>query len=176
MEVRKNEVIYLWERKSSIDKTNHIKISSGTNIEPWWEEGHNPSSYFWVFPVRQTQDKTPDNWGGCICCIEDQISIEESIVEDYLFNQFLKPYFDNSIEYYCRVRTYNNKEEITFDWYDYNLYTYDSIRKMAAEMKLYSQQETLTRKESEFYNSLADRLVLMMERNPDWDFITFEGP
>ena len=47
---------------------------------------------------------------------------------------------------------------------------------MAAEMKLYSQQETLTRKESEFYNSLADRLVLMMERNPDWDFITFEGP
>ena len=33
---------------------------------------------------------------------------------DYLYNQFLKPYFDNSIEYSCRVRTYNNKEEITF--------------------------------------------------------------
>lgn len=156
--------------KQIIDKT-----SSGTNIEPWWEEGHNPSSYFWVFPVRQTLDNTPDNWGGCNCCIEDQISIEEGIVEDYLYNQFLKPFFDNSIEYYCRVRTYK-KEEITFDWYDYNLYTYDSIRKMAAEMKLYSQQKTLTRKESDFYNSLADRLVLMMERNPDWDFITFEGP
>ncbi len=151
------------------------KTSSGTNIEPWLEEGHNPSSYFWVFPVRQTQDKTSDNWSGCNCCIEEQISIEEGIVEDYLYNQFLKPFFDNNIEYYCRVRTYN-KEEITFDWYDYNLYTYDTVRKMAAEMKLYSQQKILSKTESEFYSSLADRLVLMMERNPDRDFITFEGP
>ena len=151
------------------------KTSSGTNIEPWWEEGHNPSSYFWVFPVRQTQDKTPDNWGGCKCYIEDQISIEEGVVEDYLYNQFLKPYFDNTIEYSCRVRTYD-KEEISFDWYDYNLYTYETIRKMAAEMKLYSQQKTLSKKESDFYSSLADRLLLMMERQPDWDFITFEGP
>lgn len=151
------------------------KTSSGTNIEPWWEEGHNPGSYFWVFPVRQTQDKTPDNWGGCKCYIEDQISIEEGVVEDYLYNQFLKPYFDNTIEYSCRVRTYD-KEEISFDWYDYNLYTYETIRKMAAEMKLYSNQNSLTKKESDFYSSLADRLLLMMERNPDWDYITFEGP
>ena len=45
---------------------------------------------------------------------------------------------------------------------------------MCKEMKLVAKENSFG--DSEFYDSLADRLLLMMERNPDWDFITFEGP
>lgn len=45
---------------------------------------------------------------------------------------------------------------------------------MAIAMK--SDFNSAEKKESAFYNSLADRLLLMIEREPDWDFITFEGP
>lgn len=47
---------------------------------------------------------------------------------------------------------------------------------MAEEMKVFSEFEFLPQKISEFYKTLADRLLLMMERQPNWDFITFEGP
>ena len=43
-------------------------------------------------------------------------------------------------------------------------------------MKEFSKMEFLSQNAVEFYKTLADRLLLMIERQPDWDFITFEGP
>lgn len=144
-------------------------------LDPWWEEGHNPGSCFWVYPVRQSKDNTPDCWAGCYCCIEDQVSIEEDIVFVYLYHQFLHRHFDTSIEYICGLRC-NSLDDTKFEWYDYNLYSYASVRKIANEMKKFSEMKFLSQKATNFYKSLSDRLLLMMERNPDWDFITFEGP
>jgi hypothetical protein len=43
-------------------------------------------------------------------------------------------------------------------------------------MKEFSKMEFLSQNVVEFYKTLADRLLLMIKRQPDWDFITFEGP
>ncbi len=138
--------------------------------DPYWEEGHNTGSCFWVMPVKQGKDSSEGSW-GCFCCYEEEISIEEDVVMFYLYLQFLKPHFDKSIKYTCK-----NYPEPEFDWWGYNLYTYDTVRKMAEEMKRFATEVDLGKCVSEFYNTLADRLLLMMERQPNWDFITFEGP
>ena len=143
-------------------------------MEPWWEEGHNSSSYFWIMPVRQGKEGDWGDW-GCHCCCKEEISIEEDIVYIYLYHQFLHPHFDTNIEYTCREKEYG-AENIEFDWYGYNLYKYETIRKIAEEMKEFSKMEYLSQKVVEFYKTLADRLLLMIERQPDWDYITFEGP
>lgn len=143
-------------------------------LEPWWEEGHNPSSYFWIMPVKQAKDENSGDW-GCYCCTEEQISIEEDIVASYLYQKFLKPNFDKNIEYTCRKKEFG-KETIEFDWYGYNLYTYDTVRKMAIQMKKYAESNALSEKAVQFYETLSDRLLLMIEKEPDWDFISFEGP
>ncbi|MCR5047289.1 MAG: DUF2493 domain-containing protein [Treponema sp.] len=143
-------------------------------MEPWWEEGYNSSSYFWVMPVRQGKEGDWGDW-GCHCCCKEEISIEEDIVFDYLYHQFLHPHFDTSIEYTCREKNYG-AECIEFDWWGYNLYKYETVRKIAKEMKEFSKMSFLTQEAKDFYQTLSDRLLLMMERAPDWDFITFEGP
>ena len=138
--------------------------------DPYWEEGHNTGSCFWVMPVKQGKDSSEGSW-GCFCCYEEEISIEEDVVMFYLYLQFLKPHYDTSIKYTCK-----SYPEPEFDWWGYNLYTYESVRKMAAEMKEFSKDESLDEETAEFYRTLADRLLLMMERQPNWDYITFEGP
>ena len=143
-------------------------------MEPWWEEGHNSSSYFWIMPVRQGKEGDWGDW-GCHCCYKEEISIEEDIVYIYLYHQFLHRYFDTNIEYTCREKEFG-AENIEFDWYGYNLYKYETIRKIAKEMKEFSKMEFLSQNVVEFYKTLADRLLLMIKRQPDWDFITFEGP
>lgn len=145
-------------------------------IEPWWEEGHNSSSYFWIYPVKQSNDKSPECYSNCYCCFEEQISIEEDVVYFYLYHQFLHRFFNKSIIYLCRVQSYDVEDEIEFDWYDHNLYSYDTVLKMTKEMKRFAKEVFLGDGISEFYNTLADRLLLMMQRQPNWDFITFEGP
>ena len=133
-----------------------------------WEEGHNSGSSFWIMPVRQGKDSSEGSW-GCFCCYDDEISIDEDVVFGYLYLPFLRPYFDKSIKYTCRYA-----DPVEFDWHGYNLYTYETVRKMCKEMKLVAKENSFG--DSDFYDSLADRLLLMMERNPDWDYITFEGP
>lgn len=145
-------------------------------IEPWWEEGHNSSSYFWIYPVKQSNAKSPECYSNCYCCFEEQISIEEDVVYFYLYHQFLHRFFNKSIIYLCRVQSYDVEDEIEFDWYDHNLYSYDTVLKMTKEMKRFAEEVFLGDGISEFYNTLADRLLLMMQRQPNWDFITFEGP
>ena len=139
-------------------------------IKPEWIEGHDSGSCFWILPVKQGKDSSEGYW-GCYCCCTEEISIDEDIIFDYLYYPFLKPYFDTSIKYTCRE---NDPPE--FDWYGYNLYTYDAVRKMTKKMKQFSEDNFFGETVSEFYRTLADRLLLMMERQPDWDFITFEGP
>lgn len=47
---------------------------------------------------------------------------------------------------------------------------------MAIEMKEYAGLQTESEEVRAFYRTLADRLLLMMDRQPDWDYIAFEGP
>ena len=155
---------------SLFNKYIYKAIINNSYIKPEWIEGHDSGSCFWIMPVKQGKDSSDGDW-GCYCCCTEEISIEEDIIFDYLYYPFLKPYFDTSIKYTCRE---NDPPE--FDWYGYNLYTYDAVRKMTNKMKQFSEDNFFGETVSEFYRTLADRLVLMMERNPDWDFITFEGP
>ncbi len=145
-------------------------IMKDSYTPPEWIEGHDSGSCFWIMPVKQGKDSSEGHW-GCYCCSTEQISIEEDIIFFYLYYPFLKPYFDTSIKYTCRD---SNPPE--FDWYGYNLYTYDVVRKMAVKMKQFSEDNFFGEKVSDFFRTLSNRLLLMMERQPDWDFITFEGP
>ena len=155
---------------SLFNKYIYKAIINNSYIKPEWIEGHDSGSCFWIMPVKQGKDSSDGDW-GCYCCCTEEISIEEDIIFDYLYYPFLKPYFDTSIKYTCRE---NAPPE--FDWYGYNLYTYDAVRKMTNKMKQFSEDNFFGETVSEFYRTLADRLVLMMERQPNWDFITFEGP
>ena len=139
-------------------------------MDPEWEEGHNTGSSFWIMPVKQGKDSSEGAW-GCYCCYADEISIDEDVVLHYLYHQFLEPHYDTSIKYTCK-----NYPEPEFDWNGYNLYTYETVRKMAEEMKTFTKDVSLGKAVSDFYITLADRLLLMMERQPDWEYITFEGP
>ena len=154
----------------ALRKAINIATIQRAYTDPYLEEGHNTGSCFWVMPVKQGKDSSEGSW-GCFCCYEEEISIEEDVVMFYLYLQFLKPHYDTSIKY-----TFKSYPEPEFDWWGYNLYTYESVRKMAAEMKEFSKDESLDEEAAEFYRTLADRLLLMMERQPNWDYITFEGP
>ena len=154
----------------ALRKAINIATIQRAYTDPYWEEGHNTGSCFWVMPVKQGKDSSEGSW-GCFCCYEEEISIEEDVVMFYLYLQFLKPLYDTSIKYTCK-----SYPEPEFDWWGYNLYTYESVRKMAAEMKEFSKDELLDEEAAKFYRTLADRLLLMMERQPNWDYITFDGP
>ena len=51
-----------------------------------------------------------------------------------------------------------------------------TMKKIVAEMKKFSRDASLEKSVSDFYSSLADRILLMMNRQPDCDYISFEGP
>lgn len=156
----------------SLFKKNIYKaIIKDSFIKPEWIEGYDSGSCFLIMPVKQGKDSSDGDW-GCFCCYKEEISIEEDIIFNYLYYPFLEPYFDTTIKYTCR----NDSDSPEFDWYGYNLYTYETVGKIADKMKTFAMDESLERDVSEFYITLADRLLLMMEREPDWDYITFEGP
>jgi hypothetical protein len=139
-------------------------------METEWEEGNTGGSSFLIMPCNIFDDITISEW-GCPCCLEEAISIDDEIIQCYLYLQFLKPHFDKSIKY-----KYKTSEHLEFDWHGQNLYSYETVRKMTDEMKKFSKEESLKNSVSNFYNELANRLLLMMERNSNWNFINFEGP
>lgn len=141
-----------------------------TFMETEWEEGNTGGSSFLIMPCNILDDITISEW-GCPCCLEEAISIDDEIIQCYLYLQFLKPHFDKSIKY-----KYKTSEHLEFDWHGQNLYSYETVRKMTDEMKKFSKEESLKNSVSNFYNELANRLLLMMERNSNWNFINFEGP
>ena len=151
-------------------KAINIAAMKYTFMETEWEEGNTGGSSFLIMPCNTLDDNSISEW-GCPCCLEEAISIDDEIIQCYLYLQFLKPHFDKSIKY-----KYKTSEHLEFDWHGQNLYSYETVRKMTDEMKKFSKEESLKNSVSNFYNELANRLLLMMERNPDWNFITFEGP
>lgn len=95
-------------------------------------EGHDGSSYFWIMPVRHVE-VSDDNWYGIEECREQEISIEEDDIGEFLYF-FLEKYFDPDYPYgqvrdrYCGSG---------FEWnLEYNIYTYETIRKMLDEIEL----------------------------------------
>ena len=139
---------------------------------PEWKEGHDESSYFWIRPVRAPIG-TEKGVRGYVNCDIERISIEETVVSEFLFTQYLEKYFDKGIKYPFRI---SQDEECKFEWWDYNLYTYDTVFQMANEMKARANTNLDSEAVSVFYRTLADRLLLMMWRHPNWPFIAFEGP
>ena len=135
-----------------------------------WEEGHNFGSSFWIMPLKQNE-KCSKDFCEYYRFPDEEISIDESVVLGYLYLPFLKPYYDKSIKDNC-----GNFSSSDFDWFGLNLYSYVTMKKIVAEMKKFSRDASLEKSVSDFYSSLADRILLMMNRQPDCDYISFEGP
>lgn len=105
------------------------------------KEGHDPSSYFWIMPVK-VRDMTKD--ANDIDNVDEyrklEISIEEENIRAFLFPLLLK-YFDDELpenlqRYDNHVVTYTNGIQTTFEWYlTYNYYTMQSIQDMINEIK-----------------------------------------
>lgn len=105
------------------------------------KEGHDPSSYFWIMPVK-VRDMTKD--ANDIDNVDEyrklEISIEEENIRAFLFPLLLK-YFDDELpenlqRYDNHVVTYTNGIQTTFEWYlTYNYYTMQSIQEMINEIK-----------------------------------------
>ena len=104
-------------------------------------EGHDPSSYFWIRPVK-VSDMTKD--ANDTDNVDEyrklEISIEEENIRAFLFPLLLK-YFDDELpenlqRYDNHVVTYTNGIQTTFEWYlTYNYYTMQWIKDMRNEIK-----------------------------------------
>ena len=55
------------------------------------KEGHDYTSYFWIRPVIITEGK--DYWEDNVIELEEEISIEEDDVRDFLYYFLLKYFF-----------------------------------------------------------------------------------
>ena len=98
-------------------------------------EGHDPSSYFWIFPV--ILHKECDIILGDVEGLADEISIEEGYVDCFLAHFFLK-YFDDDLAINQERIMCFDEDEVDghhhlpgFGWnLEYNFYTYDTIKLM----------------------------------------------
>lgn len=120
--------------KGDSKRFDHTKISYQRVKESFSEinqvficNGRDAGGTFWIVPINsdsKLDDQFPffDNFG---------ISIDDYWVEDYL-SEFLYQYFDPSIQ---EVNEDYPKERKHFDWYDVNLYTFDSIKKMLSDIR-----------------------------------------
>ena len=141
-------------------------------------EGHDSSSYFWIMPVRQAEQSREAPW-GVIEYRAEEISIEELDVNDYL-RDYLEKYFDPDFPYTCRFED----SEPGFEWYlEYNLYTYETMRKMLDEMEKDAEQIAAGTELSQsdmvridFYRRFIYRMRRMMENALEYDLISFMGP
>lgn len=95
-------------------------------------DGHDPSSYFWIMPVRVI-DYFDTNAVGAVAGMRHlEISIEEDDVAQYL-TPFLFKYFDVALKANKRrAGSYwiddDGNERVSFEWYlTHNFYTYDSM-------------------------------------------------
>lgn len=98
-------------------------------------EGHDSSSYFWIMPVKAISK--PQEWDIHVEEYrQEQISIEEDDVGSMLY-YFLKQVYDPSLQEPFRdMRLYG----LDFEWnLEYNVFTYDSIRKMLSVIREHIQ-------------------------------------
>lgn len=98
-------------------------------------EGHDSSSYFWIMPVKSISKK--QEWEVKVEEYRpEEISIEEDDVGSMLY-YFLDQFFDANLQEQFRdTRLYG----LDFEWnLEYNVFTYDSIRKMIAKIREYTK-------------------------------------
>lgn len=101
-------------------------------------DGHNPSGYFWIMPVKQCKPKGPkllgymNNWEELR---EYEISIDESNVFAYL-SYILFKHFDTKLEA-NKTRDMDDVDDInSFVWYlEYNFFTYEQIKEIIKDIK-----------------------------------------
>jgi hypothetical protein len=94
-------------------------------------EGHDCSSYFWIMPVKHVET-TLDNWNGIEEYRQEEISIEEDDISEFLY-YFLDKYYDTNYPYGDSRDEYCGSE---FEWnLEYNIYTYDAIKKMLDDIE-----------------------------------------
>lgn len=92
-------------------------------------EGSDGSSYFWIMPVRiaLAHEESEER---LFCRYEEEISIEEMDVSDYL-SETLERYFEEDVQPEGLRDISGGKG---FAWYlTHNLYTYDTVRTMLKE-------------------------------------------
>ena len=94
------------------------------------EEGHDYGSCFWIMPVKQLSSWNEGNY-GVEEFEEEEISIEEDDVLEFL-GCFLGKYFDEEFKYISRASYY---EGVFGDHLEHNIYTYDTVRAMIAEIR-----------------------------------------
>ena len=123
------------EIKRLIRDINVIPFKPSSNFQIGILEGPDPSSYFFIRPV-----KVPDSILNCIHddAIEtskDLISIEESDISCFLA-YFLQKYFDPDLIYNRnRSEVLEDYDENIFQWYlTENYYTYDTMEEMLRDI------------------------------------------
>ncbi len=107
-------------------------------------DGHDPSSYFWIQPVRVIDYSDTTEIDNVAEMNSVEISIEEDDVASYLLS-FLYKYFDDELEANKkrvddRWVDENGNEQATyhegFEWYlTHNFYTFDSVRKLLQDIR-----------------------------------------
>lgn len=106
-------------------------------------DGHDSSSYFWIMPVRVIDYEDTDDIDSVSEMRSNEISIEESDVDQYL-TPFLFKYYDDELEAnkkrvdgYYKDDDGNEHYEYKkgFEWYlTHNFFTYESIEKMIKDI------------------------------------------
>lgn len=131
-------------------------------------EGHNPSSYFWIMPVKvKDMTKDTDDMDNIDEYRKLEISIEEENIKAFLFPLLLKYFDDNLPENIQRSEnglvSYLNGVQSTFEWYlTYNYYTMKSIQDMINEIR-----EIIDLMKDDFSNPKLDYI------KEDYDWILF---
>lgn len=94
-------------------------------------EGHDYSSYFWINPVKILDVSGEYENDRIEEYTVEEISIEEDDVWRFLY-YFLEKHFDSQIQ----VTGFKENEIRKFEWYlEHNIYTYDSVKKIIAEIR-----------------------------------------
>ena len=103
-------------------------------------DGHDPSSYFWIMPVRVIDYTNTNDLDSVAEMKSAEISIEEDDVAQYLL-PFLNKYYDDELEANKkRVDSYDENEQPSyvsgFEWYlTHNFYTHDSMMNLLKAMR-----------------------------------------
>ncbi len=135
-------------------------------------EGHDPSSYFWIMPVKiKDINKNTDDVDNVEECRELEISIEEEDIRSYLFPLLLEFFNDELEENKKRnvdMNYYYIRPEVgsSFEWnLTYNYYTYEDIESLIQKIKYIS--ELL---ETDYNNPELDEI------KKDYDWLKYDLP
>lgn len=128
-----DEVGYIYNIKLLCDSDYLIEpVERKSNIVKIIE-GHDSGGSFWISPCNMNIDtKKTDYWDN-VEMSDDEISIEEDRVFDFLF-YFLLKYFDDDLE--VNKNRFEGDTQIKgFRWnLEHNFYTYEQMNKMLDDM------------------------------------------